>query len=243
MEVCIPVRLYSENHWTADRDGRKKEEEEFIHAGRVSTKNWKNLLSMNERRWSGHDHDFNCPGTLPVDLAMYGKDLLLSVTSGQGLHSVSRRCKVFELQHKCGSTFPGTKMTQQVMRKPYCLRRLTRAAVYIQGVSLVFIRLGVKQLANRTCSRTDHSVFYDPRCLPLFHAKSCFISALFLCTENRLYSTVEPLKSWQSHDLIFTVSCHSLRFKSPNEQGGTRVEIESRDCQDLKGSTIQSSHL
>ena len=36
-------------------------------------------------------------------------------------------------------------------------------------------------LASHTCSRTDHSVFCDTRCSPLFHAKCCFISPHFLC--------------------------------------------------------------
>ena len=37
-------------------------------------------------------------------------------------------------------------------------------------------------VAGRRCNRTDHSVFYDTRCSPLFHAKRCFISPPFLGT-------------------------------------------------------------
>ena len=46
--------------------------------------------------------------------------------------------------------------------------------------------------------------------------------------------------SCQSRDSISTVLCHSVRFESPNEQGGATVEIKSRDCQDMKGSTVFS---
>ena len=35
---------------------------------------------------------------------------------------------------------------------------------------------------------------------------------------------------WESRDSISTVLCHSVPFKSPNEQDGATVEIESRDC-------------
>ena len=35
---------------------------------------------------------------------------------------------------------------------------------------------------------------------------------------------------------------HSVRFKSPNKQGGTTVEIELCDCQDMRGSTVLLYH-
>ena len=44
--------------------------------------------------------------------------------------------------------------------------------------------------------------------------------------------------SWQSRDSISTVLCHFVRFRSPNEQGGATVEIESRDCHETRGSTV-----
>ena len=50
---------------------------------------------------------------------------------------------------------------------------------------------------------------------------------------------------WQSRDSISPVLCHSVRFKSPREQGGATVETESSDCQDMKGSaaifTVESA--
>ena len=41
---------------------------------------------------------------------------------------------------------------------------------------------GVKTMASHTCNRTDHSVFYDTLCSPLFHTKRRFISPPSLCT-------------------------------------------------------------
>ena len=49
--------------------------------------------------------------------------------------------------------------------------------------------------------------------------------------------TVKPLMSWQSRDSISIVLCHSVRFESPNKQGGATVEIESGDCPDMGGPT------
>ena len=43
-------------------------------------------------------------------------------------------------------------------------------------------------VASHTCSRTDHSVRYDTRCLPLFHAKCCFISPHCSCTKYSILS-------------------------------------------------------
>ena len=57
-------------------------------------------------------------------------------------------------------------------------------------------------------------------------------------SKSELSTTVEPLIYWQSRDSISTVLCHSIRYKSPNEQGGATVEIESRDCQDTRGFTV-----
>ena len=54
-------------------------------------------------------------------------------------------------------------------------------------------------------------------------------------------NTVEFLISWQSRDSIFTVLCHSVRFKRPNDQCGATVEMESRDCQDMRESTVMLS--
>ena len=53
-----------------------------------------------------------------------------------------------------------------------------------------------------------------------------------------LNNTVEPLISWKSRDSISNVLCHSVPFKSPNEQDGATVEMESRDYQDMSGFTI-----
>ena len=39
-------------------------------------------------------------------------------------------------------------------------------------------------VASRTCNHPDHSVLYDTRCSPLFHAKRCFISPPFLCMQK-----------------------------------------------------------
>ena len=36
-----------------------------------------------------------------------------------------------------------------------------------------------------------------------------------------------------------TVLCHSVAFNSPNEQGGATVEIESCDCQDMRGFSVK----
>ena len=55
-----------------------------------------------------------------------------------------------------------------------------------------------------------------------------------------IYRTVESLISWQSRDSISTVLCHSIGFRSPNEQSGATVEIKSRDCQDMRGCTLQA---
>ena len=44
--------------------------------------------------------------------------------------------------------------------------------------------------------------------------------------------------SWQSRDSISTVLGHSIRLKNPNDQRDATVEIESRDCHDLRGSTV-----
>ena len=48
--------------------------------------------------------------------------------------------------------------------------------------------------------------------------------------------------SWQSSDSFSTVSCHCLQFKSPNYQSGATVEIASRDCQDMRDSTVQYNY-
>ena len=53
-----------------------------------------------------------------------------------------------------------------------------------------------------------------------------------------LTTTVEPLKSIRSRDLISTVLCHSIPFERPNEQGGATVEIESRDRGDMREPTV-----
>ena len=46
-------------------------------------------------------------------------------------------------------------------------------------------------VASHTCNRTDHWVFYDTCCSPLFHAKSCFISPPFLWSvHQRVTSSV-----------------------------------------------------
>ena len=47
-------------------------------------------------------------------------------------------------------------------------------------------------------------------------------------------SSVGPIISWPSRDSISTVLSHSIPFKSRNDQCGTTVEIESRDCQDMR---------
>ena len=50
--------------------------------------------------------------------------------------------------------------------------------------------------------------------------------------------TVQSLISRQSRDSISTVLCHSTQFKSWNDQCGATVEIESRDCPDMRDSTL-----
>ena len=69
----------------------------------------------------------------------------------------------------------------------------------------------------------------------------CWVRHVFLVAfgVNRIHCvTVEPLISWQSHDSISTVLCHSISFNSPNKQGGATVEIGSRDCQDMRGPSV-----
>ena len=74
----------------------------------------------------------------------------------------------------------------EVPRKPYKGKEVRWNSVWRETV------------ASHTCSRTDHSVFYDTRCSPLFHANCCFISPPFLCTdENKNENkTSEPLASY-----------------------------------------------
>ena len=50
--------------------------------------------------------------------------------------------------------------------------------------------------------------------------------------------TVESLISGQTRDSISTVLYHSIRFKSPNDQCGAPVEIESRHCPDTSDSIV-----
>ena len=47
--------------------------------------------------------------------------------------------------------------------------------------------------------------------------------------EEEGHSTVS-LSYLDSHVTRFLLCCHSIRFKSRNEQGGATVEIKSRDC-------------
>ena len=54
---------------------------------------------------------------------------------------------------------------------------------------------------------------------------------------SRNWNTVESLIFGQSRDPVSTVLCHSVQFKSPNDQGGATVQIESRDCSDMRDST------
>ena len=53
-------------------------------------------------------------------------------------------------------------------------------------------------------------------------------------------NTVDSFLSQQSRDMISTVLCDSVRFKSRNDQCGATVEIESRDCQDMRDSTVMT---
>ena len=57
-------------------------------------------------------------------------------------------------------------------------------------------------------------------------------------TEKKVSATPE-----QSRDSISTVLCHWIRFNNPSEQGGDTVEIESRDCQNMRGSTVKSEQF
>ena len=71
---------------------------------------------------------------------------------------------------------------------------------------------------------------------------SLFTSALFCGGKmSQSKGTVEPVISWPSRDSTSTVQCYSVRSKSPNEQGGATVEIESCDWQGLRSfcGTIQ----
>ena len=77
-------------------------------------------------------------------------------------------------------------------------------------------------VASHTCNRTDHSVVYDTRCSPLFHAKRCFISPHYLCTDS------SPLKRRRALCTISACFCifqKSLRHSCSNWIHCSRTEI------------------
>ena len=56
-------------------------------------------------------------------------------------------------------------------------------------------------------------------------------------------TTVASLIFLRSRDSISSVSCHSIRFQSQNEQGGATAEIESRNRRNMRGDCISSALL
>ena len=57
-------------------------------------------------------------------------------------------------------------------------------------------------VASHMCNGTDHSVFYDTRCSPLFHATRCFTSPPFLRTYSK--KCIRALG-------FFLLMCHLIR--------------------------------
>ena len=53
--------------------------------------------------------------------------------------------------------------------------------------------------------------------------------------------TVDSLISWQSRDSISTGLCHFIQIKSPNDEGGATIEVESRDFQDVRDFTVATT--
>ena len=80
------------------------------------------------------------------------------------------------------------------------------------------------------------SEFFFLRCCICPVAASVFHSIKKVQRCTGCYSRTSCLD--QSRDSLSTAVCHSIRFKSPNELGGATVEIESRDCQGTRGSTV-----
>ena len=67
--------------------------------------------------------------------------------------------------------------------------------------------------------------------------------SMYQCLFTRNTCTVGTLTSWQSRESISTVLCHFIRFKRLNDQGGATVEIESCDCQEMRGPTIYKTRV
>ena len=71
-------------------------------------------------------------------------------------------------------------------------------------------------------------------------ARHCFTPNTVSSHLPSFVRTVGSLISPRSRDSISTLLSHSIQFKSPNEQGGAIVEIESRDRGDLREPTVLS---
>ena len=72
------------------------------------------------------------------------------------------------------------KIISAIYRKRFTAHRRTEG---YKGSGVRWNTIWRETVASHTCSRTDHSVFYDTRCSPLFHAKCCFISPHILCED------------------------------------------------------------